>query len=134
MKVAAILGMGLALAASTAFTQETKTYHPKKANRSERKPAKIAPPMKTQAATSDASKELHRIEQQSAKSPGGAKASGPKYGAGSAGLPKADRTKPVPPINATTGANMGTSTKGASGVNQGKNPYRGRLRQKGSHQ
>jgi len=37
----------------------------------------------------------------------------------------------APPINATGGVGMGTGAKGTVTTNQGKNPYKGRLHQKG---
>jgi hypothetical protein len=124
----------LALAASTAFAQKTQTYRPKKsANIQGKKPAKAAPMVKTPGATSNASKDLLRIEQQSVKAPAGVKPVGPK-GAGSASAFKPAKSRPTPPITAGVPGGMGTSTKGMGTATQGKNPYKGRLRQKGTHQ
>lgn len=135
MRVSAIWGLALALgAASMAFAQKTQTYRPKKSTHMEGKSsAKATPMVKMPSATSDASKDLRRIEQQSTRTPGGLKPVGPK-GAGTAPAFKPVKSKPAPPINASVPGGMGTNTKGAGTATQGKNPYRGRLRQKGTHQ
>lgn len=132
MKGSLILALGLSMVTSGIFAQKSQTYHPKKAPHAvERKPAKIAPMTKAPGASADTGKDLRRIEQQSAKTPATMKTPAAKKPAASDGLLK---QKPAPPIKATGGGAMGTNTKGFSGANQGTNPYRGRLRQKGNKQ
>ena len=88
---------------------------------------------KTPNATADTAKDLRRIEQQSGK-PLNIKPAGTKAGSGSAAAFKPDKQKATPPITANNSGGMGTNMKGTGAVNQGKNPYKGRLRQKGTHQ
>jgi hypothetical protein len=128
MRVSLILGLALALATSGAFAQKSQTPRPKKStNVEEKKAAKVTPMVKTP--TMDASKDLRRIEQQSAKpvsvKPAGTKASG---------VFKPEKSRATPPITANVPGGMGTNTKANGTTNQGKNPYKGRLRQKGTHQ
>ena len=132
-RVPVILGVVLALATSAAFAQQPQTSHVKKyRSQTTKKSSNLAPMPKAPNATADAAKDLHRIEQQSAK-PLTIKPAGTKAGAGSAAF-KPERPKPTPPITATNSGGMGTNMKGTGAINQGKNPYKGRLRQKGTHQ
>ncbi len=132
-RVPVILGVILAAATSSAFAQQPQTYHVKKYHsQPTKKSSNVAPMPKTPNATADAAKDLRRIEQQSAK-PLNIKPAGTKAGAGSAAF-KPDKLKATPPITATNSGGMGTNMKGTGAVNQGKNPYKGRLRQKGTHQ
>lgn len=134
MRVSLILGIALALATSAAFAQKQQTYRPKKSTDLEgRKAAKVTPMVKTPNATTDAAKDLRRIEQQSAKA-ANVKPAGGKAGARSSVGLKPEKSKPTPPITANVSAGMGTNTKGLGSTNQGKNPYKGRLRQKGTKQ
>ncbi len=134
MKVSVILGLGLALATSPSFAQQPQTFRVKPSHIEDKKPAKITPMAKTPNAATDAAKDLRRIEQGSAKASASVKPAGPKHPPGSAALFKPEKSKPMPPIDASAPGGMGTNTKGLGTTNQGKNPYRGRLRQKGSHQ
>ncbi len=134
MRVSVMSGMVLVFAACVAFAQTPQTYRPRKsANLETKTPHKAAPIEKVPNTTAEASKELRRIEQQSAK-PLPMKTAGPKAGAGSAAAFKPEKTKPTPPITANVPGGMGTNTKGLGMTNQGKNPYKGRLRQKGTKQ
>jgi hypothetical protein len=132
MKGSLMLGIVLGLATSVAFAQKPQTYRPKKStNLESRKPAKATPMMKTPNATSDAAKDLRHIEEQSARGTN-VKTVGTKAKGGSAGVFKPEKEKPTPPITSNVPGGMGTNTKGLGATNQGKNPYKGRLRQKGS--
>ncbi len=135
MRVLVIVSLGVALATSAAFAQQPQTFRPKKYTRVEgRKPTKAAPMAKTPNAATDAAKDLRRIEKETAKTSGSTERVGPKRAPGSANAFKPEKSKPMPPINASGSGGMGTNMKGMGTTNQGKNPYRGRLRQKGSHQ
>jgi hypothetical protein len=75
-------------------------------------------------ASTSASKELQSVERQTAKSAtttrsAGTTRKGPAL--------KSARNKPNPPIN------FGGAGGKSAGTNQGANPYKGRLRQKGHH-
>jgi hypothetical protein len=70
-------------------------------------------------------KDLHSLERSTAKSTN-SESTGKRTG-GATFKPVKD--KPTPPINFG-----GTSAKSAGLTNQGSNPYRGRLRQKHTHQ
>jgi hypothetical protein len=128
MRLPLILGLGLALAVSTSFAQQqsaNRTMKPHGPARSE-KTKKAAPLPRTTAGSAETAKELRRIEQQTAKTPLKANSAGQKHASGSAGLLK---TKPA----AASGSSGGMGTAKGNGTSQSKNPYRGRLRQKGSH-
>jgi len=71
------------------------------------------------------SKSLKTLEQQTSKSAAGSKASSSKGRTGA--LLKAQKEKSNPPIK------FGGGGKGSTGGGKTGNPYRGRLRQKGSH-
>ncbi len=134
MKVSVILGLGVALAVSAGWAQQTQTYRGKNYHSDvARKPAKVTPMVKAPNAATDASKELRRIEQQSVR-PARVKPAGPRTGAGSAAAFKPERQKATPPITANGSGGLGTNMKGTGMTNQGKNPYKGRLRQKGTKQ
>lgn len=135
MRLAVIFGLSVALAASVASAQQPGTFRVKKYHSEvDKKPSRVTPMVKAPNATTDAAKDLRRIEQQSAKAPARVKPAGPRAGAGSAAAFKPEKTKPTPPITATGSGGLGTNMKGAGMTNQGKNPYKGRLRQKGSKQ
>lgn len=130
MRVWPVLGLGVALlASSAAFAQKGQTYPSGKSGQVRQK--KSAPLVTSKGATgsTDAAKDLRRIEQQSART--NAKPISPRRAPGS-NLVKADKSRSTPPITTSSG-NMGTNTKGMTGANRGKNPYHGRLRQKSTH-
>ncbi|HXM10972.1 MAG TPA: hypothetical protein VN946_13555 [Terriglobales bacterium] len=94
----------------------------------EKAPRKIAVNNKTTGPSSAAdanAKDLHSLERSTAKTTN-AESTGKKTG-GATFKPVKD--KPSPPINFG-----GSSAKSAGLTNQGSNPYRGRLRQKHTHQ
>ncbi len=135
MRVSVIVGLIAGLAASGAWAQQPQTFHAKNYNSTPtKKPSKATPVVKAPNATTDAAQQLRRIEQQSVKAPARVKTAGPKTGAGSAAAFKPEKPKPTPPITANVPGGMGTNMKGVGSTNQGKNPYKGRLRQKGSKQ
>jgi hypothetical protein len=82
-------------------------------------------------ASTSASKELQNVERQSVKSSGAsAGKKSPRTAAGIKPALKPAKDKPNPPIN----FNGNGGSKSAGMTNQGANPYKGRLRQKHSHQ
>ncbi len=83
------------------------------------------------AATSSTAnaKDLQTIENQTKKTAGPSRAAGPKTPGKSAAL-KPVKDKPNPPINFS--GTSGSKTPGTT--NQASNPYKGRLRQKHTHQ
>ncbi|MGB6383733.1 MAG: hypothetical protein WBE52_13245 [Terriglobales bacterium] len=108
--------------------QQTDTFRVKKSP-PEKAPRKIVPISKAAGSTTASSanaKDLQTLERQTAHTakPAG---SASKRAAGPALKPVKD--KPNPPINFS-----GTSAKSPGLTNQSSNPYRGRLRQKHSHQ
>jgi hypothetical protein len=128
MRISAVLGFGMALITSAVLAQQPKAYQPRKSYLGDKKSASAAPLPKAPSATTNANRDLRHIEQQTAKTPTGVRASGPKHRSGSAPLLK---SSPSQPINAAPGGGMGTNTKSAMLTNHGKDPYKGRLRQKG---
>jgi hypothetical protein len=114
-----IVAVLIACCAAQDTQPRVKPYHDRA------KPAKSAvvvgktPPSSTQEAN------LRRLEQQGAK----LSAQGVRRTAVKASPVKVERERPTPQIR--VGSN--TSAKGSGSTNQGTNPYRGRLRQKGSH-
>jgi len=123
MRVPVILGLGMALVASAAVSQQNYPSAPKKKSYSTGAKSSSTAPIKP-AGSSAAAKNLHQIEQGSGKMPARTRQSKPH--AGSAALLK---SKPTPPINGTQGGNMGTA--GASTGGAARNPYKGRLKHKG---
>ena len=121
-----LLTLGFALAVLTAIcsAQGTQTPRIKHSQVDRPKSAKSVVVAKTPPSSAEAN--LRRLEQQMTKLPAPQRA---KRAPGTAPLLKADREKPTPPIR-FSGA--GNGAKGPSTTKQGTNPYRGRLRQKGS--
>jgi hypothetical protein len=118
-----LLGFCVVGSAQQADTFRVKKSPPEKA------PRKIAPIGKAAGSTTASSanaKDLQTLERESAHTakPAG---SASKKTTGAAFKPVKD--KPNPPINFS-----GTSAKSPGLTNQSSNPYRGRLRQKHSHQ
>jgi hypothetical protein len=120
-----VLGVGLAVLAATCSAQDTPA--PRAKHFHERtKPPKGVPVGKTPtSATPEAN--LRRLEQQATKLSAPQKA---RRAPGKSPLLKTEKEKPTPPIR-FSGSNNGA--KGPGTTTQGTNPYRGRLRQKGSH-
>jgi hypothetical protein len=116
-----LVGMNL-----SGWAQQNNTFKVKHPNEAKKAP-KSAPVVKTTAsptASTSASKELEGVERQSAKS-ATARTGGPRT-TGKGPALKPARSKPNPAINfGGTGGGKG------AGTNQGANPYKGRLRQKG---
>jgi hypothetical protein len=112
----ALVGMSL-----SGWAQQNNTF---KVKHAAPKAPKSAPIGKAAAAApTSTAKDLQKLEQQSAKPAGAARPAG-----------KAPALKPAndrrnPPIN--FGGKGGGKTAGA--INQGPNPYKGRLRQKNGH-
>ena len=117
-----ILGFSLAVltAVSAAQSKQTQAKHLHDGTKSAKSVVVAKAPPSTGAAAN-----LRRLEQQSTKMSAPQRVKRP---VGSAALPKAEKEKRTPAIRAS-----GASAKGPGTTNQGANPYRGRLRQKGSH-
>ncbi len=124
MRFSLAVAVALVAMSLSGWAQQNNTF---KVKDSTTKAPKKAPMVKTTTsptASTSASKELQSVEHQSAKSAATARSSGPRTGKGSALKPA--RSKPNPPIN--FGATGGGKR---AGTNQGSNPYKGRLKQKG---
>jgi hypothetical protein len=127
------LAVALASFSVSGFAQQNNTFKVK-SSPSEKEPKKAAPignvgsgkGSGSATASSANAKDLQAVEHQTAKGSATSKAGGKKAGTSAAIKPVKD--KPNPPIN----------FGGASGKNQGgrtvTDPYRGRLKQKHSHQ
>jgi hypothetical protein len=119
-----ILGLALAVLTATCSAQASPTPRAKRSQADRPHSAKSVVVGKTPPSSSAA--ELRRLEQQSAK------VSAPprlKRTPGQAGL-LTEKQKPTQPIR-VSGAGKGA--KSPATTNQGTNPYKGRLHQKGSH-
>jgi hypothetical protein len=117
------LGFALAVLTATCSAQASPTPRVKRSHADRTNSAKSVVVGKTPPSSSQA--DLRRLEQQSTK------VSAPpriKRTPGTAGLLKAEKQKPAPPIRFS-----GNGAKGPGTTNQGTNPYKGRLRQKGAH-
>jgi hypothetical protein len=117
-----ILGFVLAVVTATVSAQASTTPRVKHSPAERTHSAKSVAVAKAPPTSSDAT--LKRLEQQSSKVTAAPRA---KRTPGAAGL-KPDKPKATPPINFS-----GSGAKGAGMTNQGTNPYKGRLRQKGAH-
>jgi len=120
-----ILGFALAVLTATCSAQAGPTLRPKRPHADRAHSAKSVAVGKTPPSSSQA--DLRRLEQQSTK------VSAPpriKRTPGTAALLKTEKQKPTPPIRFSGAGNGGN---GPGTTNQGKNPYKGRLRQKGAH-
>jgi hypothetical protein len=120
----ALILASLTLAASA---QEHKTPKAKPYNSAskEKQSKGVAADKKVTPATTN-SQELRRLERETAKASASNKDA--KQRTRSARVVKAQNEKSNPPIHFSSA----TGTQGSTN-NQGKNPYKGRLRQKGSH-
>jgi len=117
-----ILGFVLAVVTATCSAQANPRPRVKHSQAGRTHSAKSVVAGKSPSSSSSA--ELQRLEQQSAKVSAPPKV---KRTPGTAGL-KAEKQKPTPPIRFS-----GNGAKGPGTTNQGTNPYKGRLRQKGAH-
>lgn len=113
-----LVGMSL-----SGWAQQNNTFKVKRAAPKAPKSAPAGKAAANPAAPTSTAKDLQKLEQQSAKPAGTARPGG-----------KAPAVKPAkdrhnPPIN--FGGKGGGKTAGA--INQGPNPYKGRLRQKHAH-
>ncbi len=124
MKQLLILGFALAVLTATCSAQGTQTPRIKHSQVDQPKSAKSVVVAKTPPSSTEA--DLRRLEQQMTKLPAPQRV---KRAPGMAPLLKTEKEKPTPPINFSS---AGKSTKGPGTTTQGTNPYRGRLRQKGS--
>ena len=122
----ALVGISVSALAQQNSTFKVKHSAPEKA------PKKSAPIGKTAATPATASaanaKDLQNLEHQTAKASAPSRSAGKKT-PGTASALKPVKDKPNPPINFGKGGG-----KSAGTTNQGTNPYKGRLRQKHSHQ
>lgn len=84
--------------------------------------------VKAPATHASTAQDLRRVEQSSAKMSGSHKAGGSQQAHTTAAALKAEKKDSNPPIHAT-GSTAGHGSKG----NKGADPYKGRLRHKGSH-
>ncbi|MFI5114168.1 MAG: hypothetical protein ACHP7J_03410 [Terriglobales bacterium] len=123
MSLFALILAGLTLAASAQDYKvpKAKPYH----SESREKQNKTAGTNKQLTPQAANSVELRRLEAQTAKATGSNQAA--KQRARSARVVKTEHEKPNPPIHFSSAA--GTH---AGMTDQGKNPYKGRVRQKGS--
>jgi hypothetical protein len=121
-----VVGISVSGLAQHSGTFKVKPSAPEKA------PKKSAPIGKTAGpatASTASAKELQTLERQTAKTTAPPRAAVKKTPA-KAGALKPVKDKPSPPIN-FSGAN---GAKGPKTTTQSSNPYKGRLRQKHSHQ
>jgi hypothetical protein len=128
LSVVAVILLGFCVIGSA---QQTDTFKVKKVP-SEKAPKKSAPIGKTPGSTTTTAsganaKDLRTLEHETAHTTKPAGPTGKRTPTGAALKPVKD--KPSPPINFG-----GTSAKSTGLTNQGSNPYRGRLREKHSHQ
>jgi hypothetical protein len=118
-----ILGFVLAVLTATCSAQTSATPRVKRSQADRKHSAKSVVVGKTPPPSSSQA-DLRRLEQQSAKV-----SASPRVKRTPGALLKTEKQKPAPPIR-VSGA--GNGAKGPGTTNQGKNPYKGRLRQKGS--
>ncbi|MGD0793020.1 MAG: hypothetical protein ABR920_14735 [Terriglobales bacterium] len=132
MRFSLALAVALVGISVSGWTQQNNTFKVKPSH-AEKAPKKSAPVGKTAAspatASASASKELQTLEHQTAKSSAPSRSAGKKT-PGTASALKPVKSKPNPPIN--FGATGGGKSAGTT--NQGSNPYKGRLKQKHTHQ
>ena len=120
-----ILGFALAVLTATCVAQNTQKLQTKRSHADRASSPKSTVVVgKTPPSSSEAN--LRRLEQQSAKVSASPRA---KRTPGTGAALKPEREKPTQQIRAS--GSGGAKSPGTT--NQGKNPYKGRLRQKGSH-
>ena len=117
-----LAGLTLAASAQDYKTPKAKPYH----SESKEKQSKTGGINKQLTPQTANSMELRRLEAQTAKVSASNKGAKPQ--ARSARVVKTERDKPNPPIrfSSATGTHAGMT-------DQGKNPYKGRVRQKGNN-
>jgi hypothetical protein len=116
----------LASAAVSGVAQQKNTFKVKPSpseTKASKSKAPIGPTGNTTSASAANAKDLNAIEHESLKS------EAPKSSGKKSPALKPVKDKPDPPINFN-----GNSAKGSGTVNQGANPYKGRLRQKHTRQ
>lgn len=120
-----VLGFALAILTATCAAQGTPTPRAKRSYTDRTHSAKSSVVVgKTPPSSSEAN--LRRLEQQSTKVSASPRA---KRTPGAAPLLKTEKEKATPAIRVSGAGNA----QGLGTTNQGRNPYKGRLRQKGSH-
>ena len=124
MRQLLMLGFALAVLTATCSAQGSQTPRIKHSQVDRPQSAKSVVVAKTPPSSAEA--DLRRLEQQMTKQPAPQRV---KRAPATAPLLKAEKEKPTPPIR-FSGA--GNGAKGRGPTTQGTNPYRGRLRQKGS--
>jgi hypothetical protein len=123
MRQLLIVGFALAVLTAACLAQSSQTPRVKHSHPDRTNSAKIVVPAKTLPSSSEVT--LRHLEQQAAKASALPKV---KPTPRTAALLKTQKEKPAPPIS-FSGAG---GAKGPGTTNQGTNPYRGRLRQKGA--
>jgi hypothetical protein len=126
MRFSLMVAVLLASAAVSGAAQQKNTFKVKPSHPEAKAPKSSAPIGPTGSATSPAAasaKNLNAVEHQSLKS------QTPKSAGKKSPALKPVKDKPNPPINFN-----GNGAKASSPVNQGSNPYKGRLRQKHTRQ
>jgi hypothetical protein len=130
MKMRFVLGLAFVLVGISAggwAQQKNNQFKVKSTPVKEKKSAALPMPKTAGTATTSGSKNLQALEHQTARTSGASK------GAAKKNTPalKAVKDKPNPPMNFGGGGGGG---KGGGAASQSSNPYKGRLRQKHSHQ
>lgn len=132
MRISLILSLGLAALTVASSAQENHhAYKVKPSHLNAKKSATSVPIPKTLTPSRSTSADLRRMEQETAKASATTRVARPNQNAARASLLKTEKQKPTPPIN-FSGAGGGAVNR-AGMTTQGKNPYKGRLRQKGTH-
>lgn len=124
MRFSLAVAIALISISLSGWAQQDNTFKVKHAaTKAPKKSAPLGKAVANPTASTSASRDLEKLERQSAKPAGTARAAGRTP----ALKPAKDRRNP--PIN--FGGTGGGKTAGA--INQGPNPYKGRLRQKNGH-
>jgi hypothetical protein len=126
MRFSLAVAVALVSMSLSGWAQQNNTFKVKPAPT---KAPKSAPISKTAASptSTPASKELQSVERQSAKPLPGARSAGARTGKGPALKPAGNKANPPINFGGTGGG------KGARTTNRGSNPYKGRLKGKGTH-
>jgi len=127
MRFSLAVAVALAGISVSGLAQQNSTYKVKPSYTAEKAPKKSAPigKMTASPATTSTSRDLQKLERQTAKSSAPARSAGQRPPGTTPAL-KPAKDKSNPPINfGKTG-----SHKSARMSNRGSNPYKGRLRQK----
>lgn len=127
MRFSLVLALALAGWTMTAWAQQHNKLKVKPSHTNiEEKGKSAKPAVKTPAANASAAQELRHLEQESAKGPASRGAATRKQAHPVLKPEKEEKTPPIRFSAAGGGGHAGTNKQGA-------NPYKGRLRQKGSH-